>query len=88
VGKNLGKFAGALAKCQMHAADSAFMGMTFDEAQCEADARSKYDAKNAKLTGCAPCILDAESVVAESVQSTFGSVASQTYCEDTTPIPF
>lgn len=87
VAKNLAKLAGGVAKCQVKAADGAFRQRPIDEGQCEADARAKYDAKNARLSGCPQCLLDAVATVADGVQSAFGAVPVQTYCDGTTPIP-
>jgi hypothetical protein len=87
VTKNVVKLAGGILKCQVRAASAAFKQAAIDEGACEASARAIYDEKNAKLSGCPQCLLDAEAAVADGITSAADAVPAQAYCDGTMPIP-
>jgi hypothetical protein len=67
VNKNFGKYLpAATGKCHIQQAASAFSHQTFDDEGCELALETKYNAANAKLTGCPPC-LDAKHVFEENL---------------------
>jgi hypothetical protein len=89
--KSVAKFAAAILKCHIKAADAAFKNKTsFAEEPCEVAAESKYDATNTKLfaPGHCPACLQANAVgMRQMLEPVLDGMNGQAYCAGTTPLP-
>jgi hypothetical protein len=80
--KNIGKVEFAIAICHIKGATLQFKQKTFDEEGCENTALGKFDAANAKLTGCPACMapLLGAGVFGPTIESNVDKSSSGTYC--------
>lgn len=85
VAKNVAKLIKAVATCHTKSASAGLKGKPFDEEACELAGRQKYDAANAKLVGCPPC-LDAGAVADGEVARLDGIAAPLVYCDSTSGV--
>jgi hypothetical protein len=85
--KLVSKLAKAISKCHITAADKAVKLISFDEEACEGTAKTKYDLKAAKLTGCPACLSSALSAIRDATESYLDQSNGSLYCAGSTPLP-
>ena len=82
-GRNIARFLTAILACHGRAATAGVKGKPFDGTACEAAAASRFDAANARLSGCGSCTAQ----VAAELRTTIPAQVDDdgVFCAQTTP---
>jgi len=90
VAKSYARLAGAIVKCHVRTATAAFKHAPFDEEVCEAAAKAKYDATNAKILAkvpCPDCLRASLDTLGAQLETWLDGRNAQLYCAGTVPLP-
>jgi len=82
---NVRKLAKGVAVCRKKQATIVSGGGTYDEAPCESNAHTKYEAANATVTAAPSCLLDNLQLVQEKLDAIMKTQNTQVFCDGTVP---
>jgi hypothetical protein len=80
VATNFGKLTKAVVKCHIKLATAQLAGRVFDDDACESQAVAKFDAHNAKLSGCPACLTAALSTLGSQTVAGLDQTDGQSFC--------
>jgi hypothetical protein len=81
------KLAGAVVKCHVKAAATAFKGKPFDVQACEDAAAAKYDKTASGVKKCPACTVGAAPILRDAIEALQDGRNGGVYCEGSTPFP-